>query len=486
MSVLSTFTTHEEFAQYFLTKINANSYWSDTQVSSLTTLIADALGDIGVTNTFACMIAAREAFIRIARRDTSIMAGARFLGVDISRKSAGAFTGLITNNTGSKLTLDKYEPFQINGESALLADVTQWSSGETKSVNFIVGEIFNFNQLITDQQDYARITLGSEDFQLTDDIRVWTQDPLGNRTYYNSFDSVLFEAYIGQRIFQAITTDTGDVELQFGGDQWGIPLPQGNTLYVQAVSSKGATVNNDTVGLRVSSNNYANLIGKSTSTITGASDQKDMSYYKNFAPIVGRSRRKLIRQDEWQAAISLYPDVADCVVMGQRDIAPNDKSWMGVVRVCVLPKNTSSWGGVNPNPESAQWTKFLDWLERHRPMLDIQTYNPTKLAIDCVINVTLFQDTAGSKQDNEDKLTLAVEQLFTRKSGLLGKRLALSDIIDRIKYDYTDPDNPVKRPEVDYVNIQSPVQDIIPNSKTEYVAARTVRVIVSFSERKSQ
>lgn len=486
MSLLSTYTTHEEFAQDFLSRINAKSYWTDAQVSSLTSLIADALGDIGVTNTYACMIAAREAFIRLARRDTSIMAGARFLGVDIGRKSSGSVSCLIINNTGQKMTLDKYEPFQVNGQDALLAQVTQWAVGESKTVDLIIGNIFSFSQMIDVTQDYSRVALGSENFELTDDITVWLEDPKGLKTPYERFDRALFEAYEGQRIYQDITTDSGDVELQFGGEQWGTQLPAGYMLKVRAVRSLGAVVNTEATGLKAVSNNYSQIVGKTLSSITGASDQTSLSYYRTFAPLVGRSRKKLIREDEWHAAIMLYPDVADCVVQGQREIAPNDKSWMGMVRVCVLPKNTSTWGGVNPNPDSAQWTKFLNWLAEYRALLDVQTYNATKLPIDCVIRVALFQDAPGNKQTNEDNLTAAVAALFERRQGLLGKRLSISDIIDRVKYDYTDPDSPTKRPEVDYVNLDSPLQDIIPNSKTEYVAARNIRVIVSYSERKMQ
>lgn len=484
MSLLSTYTTHEEFAQDFLSRINAKSYWTDAQISSLTSLIADALGDIGVTNAYACMIAAREAFIRLARRDTSILAGARFLGVDINRKSAGNVSCLIVNNTGQKITLDKHEPFQINGQDALLSEVTQWAAGESKTVDMIVGSLFSFSLDIDQTTDYARIPLGSENFELTNDLTVWLEDARGLKTTYDRFDRALFEAYEGQRIFQDITTDSGDVELQFGGERWGTQLPAGYTLKVRAVRSLGSVVNIEATGMKTVSVNNSNLVGKTVSSITGASDQTDLNYYRTFAPIVGRSRKKLIREDEWHAAIMLYPDVADCVVQGQREIAPNDKEWMGVVRVCVLPKNTSTWGGVNPNPDSAQWNKFLSWLQEYRPMLDVQTYNPTKLPIDCVIRATLFQDAPGTKQSNEEKLSTAVQQLFERRQGLLGKRLALSDITDRIKYDYTNADQPVKRSEVDYVNIDSPLEDIIPNSKTEYVAPRNIRVIVSYSERK--
>lgn len=82
-SILNTYLTHEQFARDFLQRINSSSYWTDAQVSSLTSLLADALGDIGVTNSYASLIAAREAFSRLARRNSSLLANARYLGVDI-------------------------------------------------------------------------------------------------------------------------------------------------------------------------------------------------------------------------------------------------------------------------------------------------------------------------------------------------------------------------------------------------------------------
>lgn len=482
--ILNTFNTHEEFAQDILARLQASTYWTDRQVSSMTSLLADALGDLGITNSTATLIAAREAFIRLARRNTSIYAGARFLGVDITRKSVGTVTAEITNTGRDKITLDKYEPVSIGALSGMLSEVTQWEPGETKTIDLIVGSRFKFTQAIEVSEDYASFNIGSENMEITDDISVWLESPTGQKINYSRFDKCLFEAYEGQNIFLDITRDDGDVSIQFGGEHWGSVPQQGYVLNVEATRSLGATVNSETIGFKVAVNSVGVLQGRTISSITGASDETSPEYYRQFAPILGRAKGKLIRADEWKAAISLFPDVADVVTMSQRDIAPNDKEWMGVIRVCILPKNTSTWGGINPSPVSAQWNKFLAWIsDKYKSELEIQTWNPDKLAADVIIDVALFANAGGTRQSNQDKLTSAILKLFERKSGSLGKRLAVSDIIDAIKYDHSDINEPIKRPEVDYLNVISPVQDLIPNSKLEYVALRNLRINIMYSER---
>lgn len=483
-TMLNTYLTHEQFAQDFLARINRSSYWTDSQVSSLTALLADALGDIGVTNAYANLIAAREAFSRLARRNSSVLANARYLGVDIGRKSTSTVTASIVNLSSEKVSFDKHTPFSVGTHNALLAEVTQWAPGEIKNVDLIIGDIFTFSQTITGSSDYMTIALGTEKFQLTSDLRVWFEHPTGSRVEYQRFDKCLFEAYAGQQIFIDVTTDEGDVEIQFGGEQWGVRPPEGHLMRVQGIKALGAAGNSDAIGLKVQALNNAQIQGKTITAMLGGSDETPVDYYRNYAPIVGRSRMKLNRRDEWKAAIALYPDVADVVVQGQAEIAPNDKEWQGVVRVCVLPRNTSTWGGINPNPSSSQWNKFLGWLSQFNSHLDVQTWNPDKLQIDCVLEVALYADAPGTRDSNKATIEASVLKLFERRPGLLGKRLAVSDIMNRVLYDLSDPDQPKRRPEVDYCNIPSPVQDIIPNTMLEYVALRNLRINITYSERK--
>lgn len=480
-SMLQTYSTFEEFTTDFLNRINKSTYWSDDQVSSLVSLLADVLGDIGVTNSYATMIAAREAFIRLARRRTSVLECARFLGVEIERKSCPRVTARIINPTDQKITAQRNTSFTVNGELALLDQMHVWQPGETKDVVLKLGWVQDFSQLLTTVPEYFKTTIPILEFMATKEMDVWTEDLRGVRTTYTRLDSSLFRATPGQNIYLDMTLNEGQVELQFGSKQFGSVPQDGSMLKARIVCTKGSILNNEISNLVVKSPDLA-LQGKTISNIAGGADEKELDYYRTFGPTRARTD-KLITQSEWRAAVMLYPDVADCRVMNQAEIAPNDRQWQGVIRICVLPKSVSTWGGTNPNPTSAQWQAFLTHMKKYGSPLDIQTWNSTKLQVDVSITVALFKDAIGTLQSNEDVVRQAVLGLTARRLGSLGRRLSRSDIVDAALFDSSDPDNVVRRADIDYCEILSPQQDIIPRSALEHVVIRNLRVNMIYSER---
>ena len=177
-----------------------------------------------------------------------------------------------------------------------------------------------------------------------------------------------------------------------------------------------------------------------------------------------------------------YPGVADCTIMSQRDIAPNDPSWMNVVRVCILPIGSATWGGDNPNPRSAIWNDFVTYAQqRIGPHITIQTYNPKKILVDLNVEVSV-QDWVNL-QEMKATLREAIIQLFKRKPGMLGKRFSKSDVIDVCKF---IPDEDTRRDGVDYVEVLSPTNDLEPDSKLEYVTLNSLNVFVKYTEREDR
>lgn len=481
--MLNTHIEHAEFVDAFFEKLQGTSEWSDDRVSTLAVYFSDALGDIGANNSYAIRFAAREAFIRLARRKSSVLESARFLGVDINRNTPATVSAMVTNNTGQRQVLTKHTEFTIRSKVVLLSEAVQIEPSESKELDFVVGTKFRHMQAMDSVQDFMRIDLGTKDFQLSSDIKVYTESKTRTRREFRNFKQSMFMAQTGADVFQDITTDEGDVAIQFGGELWGSLPDNGNTLYVEGVLSDGSNSNVESAGLNIECIDLPQLAGRTTSTISGGADPKDINYYRLFAPILARSRQKLIRGEEWQAGVMLYPDVADCVIMGQRDIAPNDKDWMGVVRVCVLPVSQSSWGGINPNPDSPQWRQFRKWVGQFSAMLDVQSWNPTKLPIDVLAEVALRVDAPGKKEIYKNVLEQAIKDVFKRRPGLLGKKLAISDLIEALTYEPDEKGNMVRRDYVDYATILSPEKPVSPNSKLEYVSLRNLRLNIKYSER---
>ena len=296
-------------------------------------------------------------------------------------------------------------------------------------------------------------------------------EPLSETIFHSSADA----------IFIPSTTEDGDFSMLFGDGNFGQRLNATDRLVVRYVLTTGADSNLGSPGIRVRLVDDESFTGQTIEPALGGSNEQDANTLKMYAPYIMESHGNLLREDHWLGNIGNYPDVADVTVQGQRDIDPDDPAWMNVVRVCILPKNTSSWGGTNPNPISAQWDRFIAWAEVRKPKyIQIQRYNPEKLLVDIVIEAYIFE--GQSRVEWESRVNKSVSDFFTRQRGMLGRKLEPSDLDDLIKFD----EEGNKHVGLDYVRIKSPTKAIEPNTKLEYVTPRSVSILVKFSERKER
>lgn len=470
------FTSFFDYVTYLHEKFSQTSAWKDQQTSALTTIIADAFADMAAGNDYSITFAARENFIQLAKRESSIYAGARFLGVPITRKGAAATKATLLNSSMNNISLSDYSPFTVSSKPAYTKKGIVIPAGSKVDLELFLGEVVTDTLPLSNVGDFYTVLLNAPNF-VVGFIEVWTQDALGNKVLYSEFDGGLFEAGTSENIYTVATLPDGDVQIQFGSNLFGRVPDKGHTLFVRYSKNNGAIDNMSTSGVNVDSVLHSALRGKTTEGIAGGSDLKPIDYYQNAAPILGAGKRKaLIRLDQWEAAIRLYAGVADCAVLGQREVAPNDKAWMGTIRLCVLPESGLSWGGVNPNPTSAKWEEFLVWLAQYRSPLEIQKWNPSRLLIDVTVDIKVTKSTDIAALESE--IRKAIADLFKRKRGVLGRRLALDDISQAINFK-----DGIKREGIDYINILEPNRDIIPSSRLEFVDLRNLRISLNYSER---
>ena len=471
-------TQHGEFVAELLRRFSESTNWTDAQISAMTTVLADAFGDLGVADAYAIRFAAREAFSQLCLRDSSAIENAKFLGARIGRKSPAKVTVRLTNSTMQDLLIDKWDVFDVNGRPAYATSSTVIKSNATQDVTLTLGSIAIKSFDLSSASDYFYVTLGEPDFKVCY-LEVWTESATGATVPYSEFDGALFGFAPGDAYYLDRTTQNGDVEIRFGGQLWGKVPDRSHSLRVRYATTNGAADNLEFSGLITSSLKYEGLRGKTVEFLAGGADEVDTDYYRQYAPYLARSKNKAIRDVEWRAAVLDYPDVADCVVLSQRDIAPNDPAWMGVVRVCVLPKASSSWGGVNPNPTSAQWSAFLEYLAQYKGRVTVQTWNPSKLLIDLHLEVYVFSTV--DRDAMESRLKEDIASVFARRRGSLGRKVALNDIMDAVRFEAGDTTK--RRQGVDYATVINPTQDITPNSRLEYVGLRSLRVAVKYTER---
>lgn len=456
--------------------------WKDRQTSSLGTFIIDTMAALYTNAAHNTDVAQLEAYLETARRETSIFALTRSLGVKISRRTSARTTARLTNNSNSTVAIEPYEPFVVGGKPFYTRQGIILGVRETKNLSLYEGEVRLFElDLSTRASALPEIVIPQKNSVVSDDdIHVYTRhNTTENYTEWRNFEGSIFEATSSDAVFIETTTGDGEPSLLFGNGTFGKRLPDDSTLVVQYIVTQGADGNVGQTGTRVAYPSNTLVSGTTLEPITGGTFPKEASFYKYYAPHAFQSRKSWTRPSDWVSNIMLYPGVADATVQSQRDIAPNDPSWRNVVRVCVLPSNSATWGGENPNPDSALWRDFKEFAEerigRH---IILQSYNPRKLLIDLSVEVTVHD--YMDLQETKAEIRASLINMFKRKPGMLGKRLSISDVSHVCK---VDPDTQKARQGIDYVKVISPRGDIVPTSSLEYITLNSLNVFVKYTER---
>lgn len=455
--------------------------WQDKLNSSLNTFLVDLLAGLTVNANTRTDIAQLESLLLTARRDSSIYAISRMLGVKLNRRTSAAVQVRLTNNSLQPVTIPPYAPFTIEGSQFFNRESVVINSRETVTISIYEG-VVNTQEfdLVGRNLVMPEFFLNELDFRVSmNDMQVYTRTPGGEYTeWLEHIDSILELNSTSTRYIES-TTAAGDTSILFGDGTYGQLLSQDDTLVIQYIITEGENANGITTGARV---NYVdnNLVtGNTLETVMGGTFPKGAQFYKAFAPMVYQSRKTMVRPRDWRGNIMLYPGVADVVIQSQRDIAPNDPSWRNNVRVCVLPTNSATWGGSNPNPASAVWNEFKAWAQtlcgKH---LTIQSYNPKKILVNLSIEVNVEEWV--DLEEIKSIIRAAVIELFRRKPGRLGSRFSISDVIDVCK---NDPETEKPRDGVDYVRILEPSQDIEPASKLEYITLNSLNIFAKYTER---
>tara|TARA_B100000700_G_scaffold101966_1_gene114991 strand:+ start:36688 stop:38157 length:1470 start_codon:yes stop_codon:yes gene_type:complete len=459
-------------------KLEKKRTWVDILPTSVGTTVMDMFAGAGVSNQFYLDMAFREAFLPTAVRDSSIFAGTRMMGVQISRKTCASCTVEVSNYSTRTRFLPPYSMFDLSGRTFFTREQYVVPPGQTVSnIQVYSGTVKEKSFDLTGIGDLAlrEFYLEEPGFVVSaEDVLVYTTDKdTGNVQVWDPTDRAIFEHGGADPVYFESTSRDGDTSFFFGDGQYGQLLDVGSVMTIRYVVTDGSGGNTGLPGIQVRVLNDSELKGESITSIAGGADEKSALYYKMFAPNMFRTKRRAISSADIRATIMSYPGVADCAALGQRDIAPSDARWMNTVRICVLPEERDKMGGANPNPKSSQWAQFREWL---MPFLhdayDVQTWNPTKVFVKVRVKVAILP----SAKDGEIRIVAMenVLKLFQKKPGILGRRLSQSDITEAIR----------KIEGVDYVEIESPAEDILMPDRTHYAVLDGQPVIdVVYSER---
>lgn len=452
--------------------------WIDTLPTNVGETIISMIGGSVAASQHLGIMSMRNAFLSTAVRDSSIYAIVRQQGTHISRRISASTTVRLKNSYQEALFIPMYSSFDIGGVKYYNSTQLVFTAGQEMDIELTQGEVkTQLYDLDTVAPDFLEFFLNQPDFVVTDDLFVFTTDKVSGTTrVWDKADGGLFKFDGDDYVYFGSTTAKGDVSFIFGDGEYGAKLPRNSVLTVRYVVSQGESANGMLAGVRSRSIQYPQLSGQTIAPTTGGANVKSSAYYKRFGPLMFRARDKAISADEIRAKIADYPGVADCCVLGQRDIAPQDRTWMNTMRICILPEQLDSWGGANPNPKSASWTNFCKWLQPQiHAMIEIDTCNPVKVMV--AVRVLVAVLSTADPDAIKLKCNEAILKLFQKRPGILKRRLSKSDIRDACKIDG-----------VDYVEVESfnGEESIVLTDPTSYVALQGTPVInVVYTEREN-
>ena len=468
--------TFEEAVAEFERMLLEDGTWADMNPTNVGSFIKRMVAGVGTAHQFNIYTAARQAFYQTAGRDSSIYALARTQGIKIQRKQSATLTAQITNGYTQAVVVAPYSEHRVGNVKFYNKRQYTMSPGATVSVILTQGEVKRREFI---GASYTEYQLGELGFNVTSDILVSVTDTGSQTTYtFKEADGGLFEYDGDDRVYFESTTSQGDVSFIFGDGEFGAALPINSRIKVQYVTSDGETHNGIMPGAKVVYSQLPLIRGTTSETSVGGAHQKEASFYKHFGATMYRARKKYIGEREIRAAVLDYPDVADCVILGQREIAPDDKTWMNTMRICVLPANSDTWGGANPNPKSGNWQQFSDWLSpKLHSLAEVQHWNPTKVFVEVDVLVAVHTWAASNSEQIRDQINENILKLFRKRPGILKRRVTKSDIEKACRLDG-----------VDYIEVNSPIENsVVLDEPTSYcVLGREPSINIVISERDTE
>jgi len=450
--------------------LSQKTTWVDTLTSSTGQTLIEMMAAVGTFNQFAIESAAREAFLDTAIRDSSIYAATRMLGVRISRKAPAGTDVVLTrkasNNTS--FVLPRFSQFDINGQRFFNRDPIVFQANNWDSDACILYEgTLKIQTLAANSQAFREIYLNEPGFVVSNyDLDVVLIDnSTGARTLWASTEDGIWTSSAGDKVYYDTTSGLGDTILAFGDGYHGALPSVGFTIEITYCVTSGAAGNIGGAGIALKSITDPNIIGVTVSPINGGADEKPARYYRSLAPNLYKARTRAVTAPDYKAIASSYPGVASVAIQSQRDIAPGDLRWMNVTRMCILPEFADHFS-------TSEWSSFLAWfIRKEHCAIHLQKYDPIKLYADIVLTLALLPTAVSAT------VLVAVEanlrSLFVKSLSTLGKRIAVSDIVDAC----TAVNG------VDYVEVALPASDFVCPTILYYYELRDLKLSTIYSER---
>jgi hypothetical protein len=426
-----------------------------------------AIGDYGQTSI---QRAYQETSLD-ARLTSSIYTITRFLGVHVDRKIPSQVNVSLWEDPEKPLSgiaIPSLSQWSVNGTAFFNRDPIV-INGETQDNPYVAtlyqGQI-QVETFLSTGTPFQVMELGFNDYRVADQDVYCFMD---NNVVYERVIDGLWHYDKNDLVFQEDTTGNGNVEVTFGNSLYG-KIPEINSIiaFVYALTEGSATnttdtnldVNlidtNDVVTDRIKANTSNALIdaknllrsiqGTTTSAIFNGADEKSKEFYSALAPGIRAAGKRVVTRPDHRALGMDFPNVADVLFQGQRELNPKKTAWTNIVGVTVLKND----GTVFTADEWNSYVEYLTTLEIWRAQFI--RIDPVPVYFDFYGDVYCTQQT--DLVNIKSFIQSNVAEFFRPKLGIIGKSVFENDAETLYKFEYANM-------KVDYVQNVTPTTDKI-------------------------
>lgn len=454
----------EQIVRQLQAYLETKKSWNELITAGGGQTLLEFVGAVGALNMQAIFRALQENFSDTAQAPSSIFLGVRRLGVRLIRKRPSkVFVTLENAEPSTAVTIPAYSQFYIDEKpffnrypismtlnQPLVQDVPLYE-GEVRTAVFT-----------SNGQPFQRFELGDDDFAVCDEDVLCFIGPQAE-TYRRVTDGI-WNYGPADKVFQESTTQYGNVEILLGNNVNGVRPASGVDILFQFAVTSGSQSNISQANLRVTSKDFSNVTGVSTSHATGGEDEKDITFYRNVGASIFAAKDRAVTEADFVQKCLVYPGIIDVKVMGQREIAPDKVTRMNVVGIIIL--TDQPW-------TSLQRADFLAYLEKYSiTSLNFLIEDASEVLLNLEANI--YCRSGVDLDAAKNFLINKIREQFRLRQGSLGFSLYRSDL-ETILNDKTF--------NVDYVKIVLPGTSEVTVNKRAYIRINNITLNMFYSSR---
>lgn len=461
----------EQIKQQFIARLRQRDSWRDLIQAGVGETLLEfvaAVGDYGQTS----ILRAYQETSYDARLTSSVYTITRFLGVHIDRKIPAETIVNLYGEDGDELhnlPIPSFSQFQINGIPFFNRETIVFNNNTVDTpleVKLYQGQI-TVEFFTSYGTPFQTLEIGNNDYKVADeDVYCFVND----RDTFKRTTEGLWHYEESDKVFFEQTTPNGNVEILFGNSVYGaIPGINETITFIYALTEGDAansTTPNQQVDLvdlntsvpdRIKNADPEKLDAILTETVTkvrgvtktpiyNGGSEKTKDFYATLGPGIRASNKRMVTRPDHRAQAMRFPNIADVLLQGQRELARYKIGWTNVCGVTAIKKD----GTLLTDDEWKAYEEYLISLEIWR--VDFKRLDPEPVYIDFSgdIYCTQSSDLTNIKTFIESN----VREFFRPKLGIIGKSVFENDAETLYKFEYGNS-------RVDYVQNVKPTQDNI-------------------------